>query len=621
MAIIDQQATAVIQEIQALVKKELGFDSFPIATSTGLGYELMPQKFDWKKQVHNMKPHYEGFMSDAIRNAFPRENESQRAYRHRIYASPTKASLNQAILDVNRCVMGERFTLHFGEATQKELETRLEYCGSSLLGYFMTDVYPQRVIDPNAVLCVIPDVDSIEDSKSTPIKVELWVFNSQDIVYMCDDLVIVKDENTGLSCYQVFTKNLWASVEILGGGINLLSYYEHLNNDLGVSVLGGKKRYQTYKTNMLARKNDNGQYQETIKTYFYESDFAFALSAMTNTEVLDNQNKVLVNTEAFPILVTAGLECTECNGRGKIQARDGGTGELKTIEMQDPNEPMFFEHEEIIWHTCPSCNGKKTLSLGTMDVVQKPQTKAVNPDIIQNQNLQNEVLSYISPPTDNLNAVYGQFKDTFAQMEETLNIARPSKFAESGISKDKDRESKYTMLDSIATDLERLISDTCKSIIKYLFFGNESTIQNELKALLVKRPISYDIESLSELQTEYDTNIEQKPISLRYALLKRITEKKFGQTSNEVKVLELAKRFTKGNFLRTKQEILDLQLQGIISKEAAFNYLNAESTISDIFADSGYQVQNQDAFFAKVRKALQDEYKLVTPPIAPQIPS
>ena len=65
----------------------------------------------WNRVVDGMFPHYYGVIPQAIRDAFPNETQHQWQYRVNIHESMTEDQLWQAISDVKRLIMSDKFAI------------------------------------------------------------------------------------------------------------------------------------------------------------------------------------------------------------------------------------------------------------------------------------------------------------------------------------------------------------------------------------------------------------------------------------------------------------------------------------------------------------------------------
>ena len=108
----------------------------------------------WAKVVYDIRPHYYGFLPDAIRKAFPNETSHQYEYRCNIHESMTRDQLWQAISDVKRLIMSDKFAIEVDTGLKEIISmNKFGHMGNQNFESFVfNSVYPRRVLDPNALL-------------------------------------------------------------------------------------------------------------------------------------------------------------------------------------------------------------------------------------------------------------------------------------------------------------------------------------------------------------------------------------------------------------------------------------------------------------------------------------
>lgn len=518
----------------------------------------------WAKVYNDIYPHFYGFMPKAIRDAFPNEAKKQLKYRLRIHKSMTKAELWQAIFDVKRVMMGDKFTIETGDLLGEWLSSRkfgTSKMRMSFEGYLWDMVYPHRVLDPNAVLAVIPT----PTSENERVKIELRIFPSDCIEYYDDDKVVIYDKKISSSTAQkwwVFTRDMvMIRVKRSSKNVNEQStdeiqvIYEHFNGFTGVCPLGG--------VHMVIQ-----DYRTQREVCYYESDFSYAVPLMEKVEIKDNQKESSTLNCVFPLRVTQGLDCQACDGEGKIR-RSQANGQIydpHDYQYSNFNDDMDDALDSEIFDTCKKCHGKGTIPLGALDgVVATPvDNDPMSGDGKDIADIGKRFVAYVSPETSSIVELREQGNQDYTRMVEALGLTKPSKMAESGISKEKDREAKYTKLQNIADGMRHLIECTLKTVIHYLFV-NEGERQPELEQLAVIPPQDFQIKSVTEIQEEYFKDIDKKPMSIRYKQHKELLSKRFKENDVIHALDDLAIEYTDGLFLQTLEELQTLNNLGVIN--------------------------------------------------------
>jgi hypothetical protein len=369
----------------------------------------------------------------------------------------------------------------------------------------------------------------------------------------------------------------------------LVSEYVHNNQNKGVFKLQGR--------NMIANNIDGIAYS------YYDSDFSHAVSAMDDSEILSNQLKVITANAAFPTRIIKGLECDTCKGKGKIQKRDE-FGQLCWLD-----DSMHVPEMQ----TCKSCHGRGTLAIGALDQIVVPDNQAFGAE--QNsENLATSYLAYVNPDISSIVEVRQQKTLAAGEVDEVLNITKPSKFAESGIAKEKDREGKYTFLKNISNTFSRLIQNVLHVSVDYLFTAESDAVKQQIKQnTYVIEPISFDIRSASEVEAEYFSNIDQKPLTFRKEQYLDVLRKRFGDDAQAVLVADTAIEYTKGLMLRTIAELQTLYSLSIISREQFYIATIIDSIVDSVYRQLANTYVNRDEVMRAIDKAVSSELANLAP--------
>lgn len=543
----------------------------------------------WAKVVYDISPHYYGFLPDAIKKAFPNETSHQYEYRCNIHESMTRDQLWQAISDVKRLIMSDKFAIEVDTGLKEiiSMQSFGQMEDQNFESFVFNSVYPRRVLDPNALLAcrAVPSEDL-----SKPVEIILQMFPSMDIIKFEKDLVIVYDrkytKKTGMETYLIFTKtHQLMHVKVNNSTWKTVELYNHDSGMLCVGPLGGKE----------LTVFDNSE--QCMVTYF-ESDFSYAVNKMNTLERKNNQLEAATLRVVFPHMVTQGLKCETCDGEGKVFIRDEetggitkthhhhphykkakGTGQDLLIETSSDHGEYFgvgdnplYEQFHSKKEICTSCGGSGKIALSVLDNITV--TPPNNEIFDQEGNLKvtggiaEKIIGFASPDISSVQELRTQTENSMMMVSEALNITKPSKFAESGISKEKDRDSKKTKLQDISDGLTTLSVQTLEGIAS-LRFLDTGTRQLEKSAIKIVQPQDFEIKPIEELEKEYFSNLENKPIVLRRKQFRELLLKRF-KNDNVVAVLDdLAFMYTKGLHLMTQKELSDMEMTGLITRANA----------------------------------------------------
>ena len=538
-----------------------------------------PQKAKWEEVVKAIEPHLDGKMPPSIHDAFPNETKEQKKYRERVFQSRTMGTLWAAMAEVQRITMGEKMQFQISEALYERLKESYSMGRYfSLERWAMDYVYKARVRDPNGLLATIPTNINPEDA-TQPLGAKFEVIASEDILHQTEALVLTSWPYGSIlyntQVYRLFTlTNYMVLARTKDGGIEVLVDYPHGNEKLGLEKLGGT---------LMTYKVKKGMYQGLTYKY-HDSDFAFAVPVMNDCEVANNQLKVVTANAAFPTRIVRGVTCDSCKGRGQIQRRHPETGELCWLDE-------FQERPDM--HECQKCNGRGTLPIGALDQIVVPDNIDPLGGSGPEPNLQTGFLQYVSPDTSSIVEIRTQKTLLAGELDEVLNITKPSKFTESGIAKEKDREGRQTMLKSIADGVAELIQNSLYNAIDYVFPVPELQAQNQEARdnTYIKAPQSFNIKTLAELENEYFTNLEQKPLTMRKEQYLELVRKRFGDDAKELIIESTAIDYTFGNYLRTKEELEMLLAQGALPNGVKDVYL---ASIVGTLCEQAYRLLKGD---------------------------
>jgi hypothetical protein len=348
-------------------------------------------------------------------------------------------------------------------------------------------------------------------------------------------------------------------------------------------------------------------------------------------EVLQNQLASSTLNTVFPIRVVKGLECEVCEGDGHKSIREPVEGKIKEIHKSYPYSYDEFDgkYYKTIYEDCKQCKGKGVLHLSPLDgLLIAPPDK--NPFLggdgqgRVSSDISGEYIGFASPDVAPIIELRTQKEGADKNVDECLNLTKPSKFAESGVSKEKDREGKSTQLKDISDSMTRLIECTLFSIAKYLFI-NTAEREVELSTINVIPPTNFSIKSAAEVEAELFTNLLLKPDSLRFKQHKELLTKRFKEGDEVNLIDDIAFKYTGGLYLKTLEELKTLEGLQYISQNDAIKSIRAFSVIKEVLEGLD-TIPDQPQLFSLIDAAM--EVFLIqeltptpppTPPTPPQI--
>lgn len=579
----------------------------------------LPSKF-WERVYNSMYPHWVGAMPTSILKAFPNESKEQTQYRSDIHTSKTKPQLWQAIRDVKRVMMGDGMGIEGDSVLMDRLNSlRFGEDRVSFVDYIWNIVYPRRVLDPNALLAIIPK----PTEPNQPLILDLRIFNSEFIEYygmIGEEKVVIVRDGKKKDFYYIFTKNEVLSHKKQTNNWVTDYVYIHKNNDLGVYVLGGQT-HTSY---------DKDTDREV--TYF-ESDFGDAVGVMEDLERQNSQIQASTITTLFPFRIVRGMDCEVCDGKGFIEYRNEISGEIKSHHNHDHSQKDFLDYEEIEVgigedgqkyfddftqthrKTCQKCGGTGTLPISQLDslIIAPKSTNPFTDGMADKDDLGNDFIAFVSPPTEPIRELREQKNETKKELEESLNLTKPSKFAESGVAKEKDRDGKKTLLKGISESMGRLMENVLRGMYKY-FNPNGVTTQS-LQQIQVTTPSNFQIKSLADLEEEMYRDLEKKDLGTRWQNKQNIIAQKYGANSPQMEREKLILEYTQGLYLYTAKELLELEGMGLIEREDVVKALKTPAWM--VFTYS--KEKNKNQIFTKLNNLTQQSIPQPPSPTPPAL--
>lgn len=547
---------------------------------------------EWQKEKNSISPHIRGTMPKAIEANFPNETESQRLYRERIYRSETMPRLNQAIEDVRKMVIGGRFAID-SSAEVEQLLMNFRYEGLSVIDYVFEVVFPSAVEDPNGLFIVY--ADEMPEAQNQPYKTKFAIVPSSDIVYYEPEELIVckyrrKEQPTTASLvdYFVFSPDFFGIFE---PGANEFKFlFNNPSQFVFCKTLGGKP--------FVWRNPSNNRNWIVNKSFFFK-----AVGAMDRLEVLTAQLDASTATTCFPTRISRSLECHVCEGKKEVPKIDPETG-LPIYEVYTKVDftGQEVQHKVAIMETCSTCHGTGKLTVSQLDTINVPRQR---PSALGEQAAEiplSDYIHYSAPSTETLNFLAQQQEKQKENVDEVLNLVRPSRQAESGIAKEKDREGKETALVAIAENIAETTQFAIEAMLRWQYGLATNLFEAEIAALNVIVPKSFEISSEASLRAELIQNSENKPLFLAEFDATDFATKRFAEREGALYLFELVKEYTLGMLAFNPNQISSLQVTGLATKEqaqkATFAYPIAQAYFKKYMLENGGDMPSKEELFA-----------------------
>ena len=414
-------------------------------------------------------------------NRHPRESEITRNWRYSQYRPFTKDPFQRVIEVVRGAVFQDsNYSIVLNNKDDNDYIWSNAFNGYDLPHYFGWAL--QHIFeDPNGYFVRIPKEAW---NKTTTLKIEpdVWFVNSKNIIHSSkEELVFLRDGfawlvNTVAIFRFVKTRvegtEKWIPADVDG-------YYAHLFNYLPADQAGGVWNTQGFYDSWLD------------KAKAIADEFASSKSA-----------EQMVNKEAsHPFIVMASEDCPQCRGTGS-----------ELIDCEDCETGV----EQV---SCTRCKG-------TGQISNNPGERLLVPK----QDMGTKMVDIVSPDV-NINKHHADTnKELFLAMMRALHLHYIEE-AQSGVSKDRDMETRYQFISAICDDLfDRHIYNTLRDITAYRnVVAVDGMTRPAAAAFTLVKPSQFQIKTAADLLEEYTAGTEANvPAFVRVRMMEDYVDKQFG---------------------------------------------------------------------------------------------
>lgn len=583
-----------IQKIRATIVEVTGRDA-NIAEPTAFERTL------WQAIKDSIKPHLYGTMPKIVMQTYSHEQQSQSEYRKKVYRSKSHALVMQSIQDVHKIAQSDDFVIQFNETVAAILERTFfsgVAVGADMVKKAFSTIYKDRVLDPNGYIGIVPHAYQNDDP--TKKWYELEMYPSENVIARSRDVVIIAISQ---NLFRVYTRTaiflMRANGDIEGAP------FVHNSENLGCYLLGGvpmdievnaatARQYgDIYNDNSFAAIGiASNEVTQVVEVQM--SDYSYAVDELDRLENRNSQNEVVTTLHVHPRMVARDLGCDECDGIGKVQAKDAATGEPLNAVIDGAEDGMYAP----VMHTCHKCNGRGVLNIGTQDVITVPMPAGDFTQGGQNASLAdlgNSILAYISPDVTSAEFLYKQLNECVQNAKEMLRLQRFEDFSESGAAKRIDQEAAQPRLRAIAEGLQTLIRNILQGLVGFEFVATLQSGNRDaaLASIAVGLPAFFDLTTVAESKAQYFENIDKKPLFERYLEQKNIIKKQY-QSATQSAIFEFAYNYTNGANLLLQSELVDMNALGVLSTEEVYIAKFIDSFIRRALAKRATALQSID---------------------------
>lgn len=448
----------------------------------------------WQLERDEMQRHYEGKVPKALLEAFPNEEKVILDYRKKIGQPLTRGVLLKAIDEIWRLFSGSRYSV---EIKEKEFETYVNqpnWDGMSLVQWIFRVGYACRVVDANGYLVLVPTGEGLTNP-NVRVGVDFCFVGSKYIVEETPELLAwreVKNEflpGQNATVYymtdEVFAKSVPGKE---GEGELELIYAHNAERFMGVK-LGGRTVIEMEHGKPVRREI---------------SDFTHALALMNSLQVLDNQYISVTLATCFPHRFIQGVPCGTCSGTGL--------------------ETTLTEGGEQLTHTCHTCKGaKQVFPLSPLlGYFINPAPPGVTPEE-RSAMAERKPIEFAGPDISTIQFLAERRDKLKMELDQTLDIQKAQNFAQSGVSKEQDRQPGYIQISRIA---DYWFGVVLKGVLEMAQIYYQP-IPAKRGAISVAAPVSFDIKNESDLLAEFVEMYASAPAIIRYPAFNDYIRKRF----------------------------------------------------------------------------------------------
>lgn len=464
----------------------------------------------WQLERDEMQRHYEGKVPKALLEAFPNEEAIILEYRKKIGQPLTRGVLLKAIDEIWRLFSGSRYSVEMQDKAFEAFAMAPNWDGMSMLQWIFRVGYACRVVDANGYLVLIPTGPGLLSSK-VRVDVDFVMVGSKYILEETPTLLSWKEVKTDFGLGQdttiyYMTDEVFAVSKPGKEGVRVLELiYEHKGGRLPGVKLGGRT--------VIEMENGKPKRREI-------SDFTHALALMNSLQVLDNQYISVTLATCFPHRFIQGVPCGTCSGTG----------------MQS----VLLENGTQTTHTCTTCKGaKQVFPLSPLlGYFINPAPPGVTPEE-RSAMADRKPIEFAEPDIATIQFLADRRDKLKLELDQALDIQKAQTFAQSGVSKEQDRQPGYIQISRIADYWFGVMVKSLLEIAQIYF----QPIPSKRGAISVTAPVSFDIKNENDLLAEFVEMFNSAPAIIRYPAFNDYIRKRFANDAPLARAASIAVQY------------------------------------------------------------------------------
>lgn len=441
---------------------------------------INPNKISWCDA-------YDWIFQYSLFSRYPHEAEVTRNWRLSQYKPFTKAPFLQIIQVITGAIFQDSgYNITVNDKDDNDYIWGANFHKKSLAKY-ISDSFQQICEDPNGRFVVLPK-EPYHSTTTQRIEPDIWFIPSKDIIWVTKDEIIFDVDEirwavNGMAYFR-FQKDeagVYQNMDGLNGGY----YYAHLLNKVPSYVAGGLW-------------NNRG---------YYNSWLDAALPVADQFVISKSDEQMVMKQASHPFIIETDTECPSCeNSSGYLMVACNHKTSCDCVDG-------YYRDK------CSDCRGTGQISRNPGDRIIAPA-----------EDMQHDLIKIVNPDTSINKLHLDNNKDIYLALKEALHLNYIDE-AQSGVAKDKDMETRYQFILSIATDIfGRIIPGLLGDILALRNISvNRGIVIPKPTDYVLVQPTQFNIKTsmmlLEELKEGRDSGI---PSYQQAALIEDYTQKQFG---------------------------------------------------------------------------------------------
>ncbi len=544
-----------------------------------------------------LRIHADGIMpEELIKKQRPSEPLEVMTYRTMIWQAITKETVSRIVTCLSKIRRSSDWSVKFDEkkfpASITKAENPIQYFDynypyfGSLTNWLFSVCLKNYLIDANAVCAVIPLEFPVPGTVTAEyLKPYPYIFNSEQVLeYVEADYCIIKslDKST---YYSSDGKTKYTDGDIFWVISTTHIYrYEQINANKDLAV---KVNFEHLLGYMPAFKLGGIYLKSKDKVPIWESRINSIVPRLNKAAREDNDLDISVVRHLFPEKWEyVSVDCTTCNGVGKVMGVVGGVSGMTT---------------------CGKCNGfGRTVS-------SPMQSHLILPSKLDEQQIPSPPAGYIEKPVEIIAHQELRIEAHIFKALAAINMEFLSKtpLAESGIAKEVDRDELNNFVYSIAEDLVRIMD----KILIYSYDYRYSVVvpmRDDRMAMLpvVNVPEKYDMLSVNYLIEEYQKAKESKmnPVLIN-KMEQEIATKKFSTDPDMAAEINCILKLNPFAGMSSDDLMINIQNKFITQEDAVISANIVQFVRRAKFEDDKFYTLELDDQQAVMKKYAQEKIK------------